>query len=154
MKSKFDQEQEEATKGEDDDPALNNFFKGVALYSATNPIRVIFIGVLLICGLSYGMRFSLLETDPVALWTPKDSKARLERDYFDAKFGSIYRIEQLIITARNVSAEIEHVSPVDGPLIYGPVLNKGFLEGLHTLQNLIKEVCIKMLIHKITIQNY
>jgi Niemann-Pick C1 protein len=87
------------------------------------------------------MRYSSLETDPVALWTPPNSRARLERDYFNERFGSIYRIEQIIIIAKNpLQNIINYTSPVEGEQSFGPILNPDFIRGVHLLESKIKEV--------------
>lgn len=40
-------------------------------------------------------------TDPVELWASPDSRSRIEKDYFDSRFGPFYRTEQIFIKPYN-----------------------------------------------------
>ena len=42
-----------------------------------------------------------ITTDPVKLWSAPDSRARQEKDYFDANFNPFFRTEMFIVTAKN-----------------------------------------------------
>lgn len=44
-----------------------------------------------------------ITTDPVKLWSAPDSRARLEKNYFDENFNPFYRTEMLIFTANDTS---------------------------------------------------
>lgn len=68
-------------------------------------------GIVILCSFVVILVFSLglikleVVTNPVDLWTSKNSQARLEKEYFDATFGPFYRTEQVIITGDNKKAE-------------------------------------------------
>ncbi|EGG21969.1 Niemann-Pick C type protein [Cavenderia fasciculata] len=47
---------------------------------------------------SIGIRFLVIEEDPVKLWVSPTSRSAVEKEYFDSNFGAFYRIEQLILT--------------------------------------------------------
>lgn len=82
-----------------------------------------------------------MQTDPVELWTPPDSRARQEMNYFSNTFGSLYRIEQIILTARPGKFDPVHYnSPVEGNLEFGPAFNLKFMKSVLDLQNQIKNV--------------
>lgn len=53
---------------------------------------------LIVIGLcSLGILFAKVTTDPIELWSSPSSRSRQEKDFFDQKFGSFYRVSQIII---------------------------------------------------------
>lgn len=88
---------------------------------------IVFMGVaVVVIGLSCGLFFFKITTDPVQLWSAPTSRARLEKNYFDKNFNPFYRTEMIIITAKN--PEYDTFVP-DGLLVpvnwtFGPALNK------------------------------
>ncbi len=68
---------------------------------ANNPILVLFIFSWIIAGLSYGIQYLVIVTDPIELWASPTSEARIEKDYFDSRFGSFYRTNQVFIKPTN-----------------------------------------------------
>lgn len=50
---------------------------------------------------SYNVKYITVITDPVELWSAKNSQHRLEKNYFDENFGPFYRPVQVIVTAKN-----------------------------------------------------
>jgi len=52
-----------------------------------------------IVGLSHGIKYINVTTDPVELWASPHSRSRVEREYFDSHFEPFYRTEQVIIRA-------------------------------------------------------
>jgi Niemann-Pick C1 protein len=58
----------------------------LGLFCAQRPYFVLFIGLLIITGLSCGLIKFKVTTDPVQLWSAKTSIARQQKDYFDQHF--------------------------------------------------------------------
>ena len=54
---------------------------------ARHPIIVIVLGIIVAGGLSAGITMFKVTTNPVELWSAKNSRARTEKDYFDSHFG-------------------------------------------------------------------
>lgn len=54
---------------------------------ARHPIIVIVLGIIVAGGLSAGISVFKVTTNPVELWSAKNSRARMEKDYFDSHFG-------------------------------------------------------------------
>lgn len=78
-------------------------FRAWGVFCAKNPILVIAISSWVIGGLSYGIRYLDVTTDPVELWAGEQSQTRLEKEYFDSHFGPFYRTNQLFIKPRNMT---------------------------------------------------
>lgn len=43
----------------------------------------------------------VVTTDPVELWASPNSRSRLEKDFFESKFGPFYRTAQVFIKPTN-----------------------------------------------------
>lgn len=52
-------------------------------------------------GLSIGIKYLEITTDPVELWAAPHSRARIEKDHFDKTFEPFYRTEQIFIRPTN-----------------------------------------------------
>jgi Niemann-Pick C1 protein len=50
-----------------------------------------------VIGLGYGALFLKIIVDPVELWANPNSRSRIEKDYFDTRFGPFYRTSQIFI---------------------------------------------------------
>ncbi len=88
--------------------------------------------------LGYGIRFLHVTTNPVELWASPHSRSRVEREYFDTHFGPFYRIEQIIITTKDIQKIYHNTS--DGVVVFGPVFNDTFLKKVLELQEEIKNI--------------
>lgn len=64
---------------------------------AEHPWTVLIVGALLSIGLSCGILFLKVTTDPVELWAAPHSRSRVEKEFFDSHFQPFYRTEMLII---------------------------------------------------------
>ena len=53
-------------------------------------------------GLSTGIMWLEVTTDPIELWASPSSRSRIEKDFFDETFRPFYRTEQLIIKAKDL----------------------------------------------------
>lgn len=87
------------------------------------------------CGFVY---FSVL-TDPVELWSPKNSDSRRNKDYYDNNFRPFYRTTQLIVKPNNQSSWIYSIWG-KADQVYGPALTKDFLHQVLDLQNQISSL--------------
>lgn len=56
---------------------------------------------MIIIGLSVGIFFMRITTDPVELWAAPHSRSRIEKDFFDETFGPFYRTAQVFIKPHN-----------------------------------------------------
>jgi Niemann-Pick C1 protein len=139
---------------------LERFFTAWGTYCANNPWLVLLlgkftksllcmqclinfrvlnnVGCIFIASLGYGIRFLHVTTNPVELWASPHSRSRIERDYFDKHFGPFYRIEQIIITTKDIP-QVRH-NTSDGVIIFGPVFNDTFLKKVLELQEQIKNI--------------
>jgi Niemann-Pick C1 protein len=95
-------------------------------------------GLIFIASLGYGLRSLQITTNPVELWASPHSRARVERKYFDSHFGPFYRIEQIIIHAKDLPNVFHNTS--NGVVEFGPVFNKEFLMDVYDLQRQIKKL--------------
>lgn len=87
---------------------------------------------------AYGLRFLHVTTNPIELWAAPNSRSRVEKEFFDTQFGPFYRIEQVIITAKN-SSDIKHPT-ANGVITFGPAFNKEFLLNVFYIQESIKKL--------------
>lgn len=82
------------------------FYHGFRIWGtfcAKHPVLVLALCSWAIAGLSYGIRYMTITTDPVELWAGSESQTRIEKDYFDQHFGPFYRTNQMFIKAVNQS---------------------------------------------------
>ena len=61
------------------------------------PLITLGVSGILVIGLSVGVIFMEITTDPVELWAGPHSRSRAEKDYFDNTFGPFYRTAQVFI---------------------------------------------------------
>ncbi|XP_026472293.1 NPC intracellular cholesterol transporter 1-like isoform X5 [Ctenocephalides felis] len=105
---------------------------------ATYPWVVLFLGLCFVVAFGHGIKYMKVTTDPVELWASPDSRARVEREYFDSHFEPFYRTEQVIIKAVNLPHVYHNTS--DGVLEFGPVFHRKFLMKVFELQEGIKSL--------------
>ena len=82
--------------------ALTNIFTEMGTLFARYPIPVIFLSIGFAVGLSTGILWLDVTTDPIELWASPESRSRVEKDFFDSTFRPFYRTEQIIIKAKNL----------------------------------------------------
>ena len=68
-----------------------------SLECAKNPVLVLAITSWIVAGLSYGAFNLQITVDPVELWANPNSRSRIEKDFFDSRFGPFYRTNQIFI---------------------------------------------------------
>jgi Niemann-Pick C1 protein len=78
-----------------------------------------------VTGLSHGIMYMRVTTDPVELWAAPTSRARTEREFFDSHFEPFYRTQQIILRPVGLPTIIHNTS--NGPIEFGPVFNQEFL---------------------------
>lgn len=108
------------------------FFTKWGQWVARHPILVLMLFSWLLVGLGYGATKIIIVTDPVELWAAPHSRSRIEKDYFDSRFGPFYRTEQIFIKPKN---QANIILPTEsGKLTFGPAFNKTFLSEVFKLQ--------------------
>lgn len=116
---------------------LERFFTSWGTVCADHPWTVLIVGVLISIGLSVGIIYLKVTTNPVELWAAPNSKSRIEKDYFDKNFEPFYRTEMLIIRPKGVD-KVPHQTP-NGTEMWGPAYNQTFLAEVFKLQNIITQ---------------
>lgn len=66
---------------------LKNAFTKWGMVCAKHPFSVIFVGLTISAMLSVGCMYFTVVTDPVELWASPNSRARVERDYYNNHFA-------------------------------------------------------------------
>jgi hypothetical protein len=69
------------------DPAIDVSRFSIGRFCAYNPTFTIVPTVAILFVLCFGSRYYTVTTDPVDLWVASNSRARLEKAYFDENFG-------------------------------------------------------------------
>eukprot|EP00743_Colponemidia_sp_Colp-15_P001911 GILK01002081.1.p1 GENE.GILK01002081.1~~GILK01002081.1.p1 ORF type:complete len:1013 (+),score=204.17 GILK01002081.1:56-3040(+) len=82
---------------------LKRWFYKQGRLCAKHPIAVIIACIVFTVGCSFGIFKLSLQSDPQKLWVPPTSRSANEQNYFNDRFGSFFRISQVILTARNSS---------------------------------------------------
>uniref|UniRef100_A0A8D2J719 NPC1 like intracellular cholesterol transporter 1 n=1 Tax=Varanus komodoensis TaxID=61221 RepID=A0A8D2J719_VARKO len=106
---------------------------------ASHPFMVIAASVVVVAGLSSGLVFIQLTTDPVELWSSPDSLARQEKAFYEQHFGPFFRTNQVILTAKNRSS-YTYDSLLLGRKIFGGVLSLEVLLDLLDLQTRLQSI--------------
>lgn len=82
---------------------LNNIlrrgFYKLGLFTATSPWLTFAIVFSVMGLLNIGWKKFEVETDPVRLWVGPSSESKLQKEFFDNKFGPFYRTEQIFVTS-------------------------------------------------------
>ncbi|XP_071854807.1 NPC intracellular cholesterol transporter 1-like isoform X2 [Apostichopus japonicus] len=112
-------------------------FKKIALFSSNYPFFVITLGVIIVAFLSHWLKEMTILTDPVDLWTPTNSEALKQKQYFESNFGPVPRETKVIISYHREPSS----HPENGDLS-SYVLSKNVLKKVLTLQNKISGIKI------------
>ncbi|XP_033180820.1 NPC intracellular cholesterol transporter 1 homolog 1b-like [Bombus impatiens] len=105
---------------------------------AKYPFTTLIICSYVILGLSYGMMYLSITSNPIEIWAAPTSRARLEKNYFDSHFQPFYRTEQIYIKSVGLGKIIHNTT--NGNLEFGPVFNKEFLLAVYDLQKKILQL--------------
>ena len=96
----------------------------------------------LLVGLSTGVIYLEVTTDPIELWASPTSRSRVEKDFFDSTFRPFYRTSQVIIHAKEVKDEdisrFNFSLPDGSKKEFGPIFKKKFLKEVLNLQQQIE----------------
>ncbi|XP_059468313.1 NPC intracellular cholesterol transporter 1 isoform X2 [Neocloeon triangulifer] len=120
------------------DRLLEKGFVAWGRYCSRHPWFVLLLGITMIVGLSYGIKFINVTTDPVELWAAPESRSRIEREFFDSHFEPFYRTEQIIMRPVGLNKIVHETA--NGPITFGPVFNQDFMLLALDLQNKILEL--------------
>uniref|UniRef100_A0A8C8SDG3 NPC1 like intracellular cholesterol transporter 1 n=1 Tax=Pelusios castaneus TaxID=367368 RepID=A0A8C8SDG3_9SAUR len=118
---------------------LGETFRRWGTMAASYPVTVIMVSVVVVVGLSCGMVFIQLTTDPVELWSSPDSQARQEKDFYDQNFGPFFRTNQVIITAKG-RPSYTYDSILLGKKNFSGILSMDVLLELLALQKQLQEI--------------
>lgn len=118
------------------DRMLERTFTRWGTFCARWPKAVLCVGVLVAVAIGCGAAMFEVITDPVLLWSSPNSRARLEKDYFDKHFTPFYRTEQLIITRTGNHSKVNHPfpPPSTGSINFSPIFDLAFLHQVLDLQ--------------------
>ena len=78
---------------------LRKFFYRLGFIAASSPFLTFSIVFAIVGLLNIGWKRFEVETDPVRLWVAPDSESKLQKEFFDQKFGPFYRPQQIFVTA-------------------------------------------------------
>ncbi|CAF1267837.1 unnamed protein product [Adineta ricciae] len=112
------------------DDTLHRIFTVIGQFCAENPKYTIIPVMVILFLLCFGSRYYTVTTDPVDLWVASNSRARLEKAYFDEKFGPFYRIAHLILVPKvkkNVTLRYKTPLEAEEKYTFGPVFERNFL---------------------------
>lgn len=94
---------------------------------------VMVAGVVVMGVFASGMyRFEVV-TNTVELWSAPDSRARIEKNYFDENFGPFYRTEMIIVKPLNQTAYFDAENANGGTARYGPAMAWNVLNEVSSL---------------------
>ncbi|KAK7065979.1 NPC intracellular cholesterol transporter 1, partial [Halocaridina rubra] len=110
---------------------VDHLFTKWGTLCAGHPWKVMAVGLCVAASLCVGILFLQITTDPVDLWASPNSRARIEKDYYDENFEPFYRTVQIFI--RPIGFESFDLNNET----YGPVYNITFLREVLRLQNYI-----------------
>lgn len=115
---------------------LERIFTRWGTFCARWPKTVLLVGIVIGVALACGISMFEVITNPVLLWSSPNSRARLEKDYFDSHFRPFYRTEQLIITRPHNNNTVKHKIPPPSVdiLDFTSVFDKAFLHEILDLQ--------------------
>ncbi|XP_018394267.1 PREDICTED: Niemann-Pick C1 protein-like [Cyphomyrmex costatus] len=105
---------------------------------AKYPIITLFTISCIILGLSYGINYLSVTVNPIEIWAAANSRARIEKDYFDSRFQPFYRTEQIYI--KSVGLDMVKHNTAIGVIEFGPVFNEEFLLDVYDLQQQILQL--------------
>ncbi|XP_075679215.1 NPC intracellular cholesterol transporter 1-like [Dermatophagoides pteronyssinus] len=102
-------------------------------YNLILPIIGLVIGIILATGLT---KFVAI-TNPIELWSTQSSRARIEKKFFDENFDPFFRVENIVLTPRNLKTFQKN------DIEFGPVYNQTFLLRFFDLQQQIMNITIE-----------
>jgi len=126
---------------------MTNFFTWWGTLAAKYPLPVIILSIAFAVGLSTGVIYLEVTTDPIELWASPTSRSRVEKDFFDSTFRPFYRTAQVIIHAKEMPdhgiTRFNFTDHLRNQLEFGPIFNKNFMKEVLKLQQKIEELEFK-----------
>lgn len=119
------------------DKYIELFFRKLGYQCASNPVKVILLGLITCLLCSGGFFYFSVLTDPVQLWSPENSDTRINKNYYDSHFRPFYRTTQIIIRPIDQTPWIHEIFDDFGPVQYSGVMRLDFLHQVLELQNKI-----------------
>ncbi|XP_072168753.1 NPC intracellular cholesterol transporter 1-like [Diadema setosum] len=121
------------------DDKLREFFTWWGTGIARYPVLVLLIMVAVTVTLTCGILMITVVTDPVELWSGPQSRARLEKEYYDETFVPFYRTTLLYLRAPNERPE-EYNTYNEGVKTFGPVVNLDILTQALDIQKAVENL--------------
>jgi len=104
---------------------VSNFYQKLGRSVAANPCIYLSICFAIFGICTLGMMEVVFESDPQALWVDFQGRTYAEQEYFNEKFGTYYRINQLILRLKDQKAEDD-------------IFQKNYLMMLYAIENAIE----------------
>ncbi|XP_014273548.1 NPC intracellular cholesterol transporter 1 homolog 1b [Halyomorpha halys] len=133
---------------------LARWFYNCGKAAARSPTLILAISSWVIAVCTYGIQYLEVTSDPIKIWAAPNSRSRIEKDYFEERFGPFYRTEQIYFKPINLQNIRHNIS--GGFIEFGPAFNKDFLLSIFELQKKIydipglEEVCFAPLVSENT----
>ncbi|XP_054748920.2 NPC1-like intracellular cholesterol transporter 1 [Lytechinus pictus] len=121
------------------DDKLRDFFTWWGTGIARYPVLVLIIMVAVVVALTCGILLIEIVTDPVELWSGPQSRARLQKNYYDETFVPFYRTTLIYIRAPDFPYEV-YDSYNEGNKTFGPVVNLEVLNQALDLQKAVENI--------------
>jgi len=110
---------------------LAEFFQGLGKRVASNPCTYITLCFAIFGICSLGLFEVVFESDPQALWVDFQGRTYAEQEYFNEKFGTYYRINQLILRLQDES-------------LHEDIFTKPYLMRLLAIENAIESKFVEL----------
>ncbi|XP_026690141.2 NPC1-like intracellular cholesterol transporter 1 isoform X1 [Ciona intestinalis] len=116
---------------------ISSVFRRWGSFVARNPMVVLISTILVCVALCVGVKFVILTTDPIELWSSAGSRVRQEKDYYDDKFGAFYRTEMIIMKLKPqyVTGFSEYTSFTGVKYNFSNILETKYILEMLALQN-------------------
>lgn len=113
--------------------ALTAFFGWWGRSCARHPVLTLAVCSWLVAALAFGVQYLVIVTEPVELWASPDSQTRLEKDYFDERFGPFFRTNQVFVKPL-LDERIVYESYRGENVTFGPAFNRTFMRAVFEMQ--------------------
>jgi len=84
---------------------LARYFYNHGVCVARNPIVAMVVSALAVGSMALGMTMLEISSNPQAIWVPPGTASSKQQKFFNNAFDPFYRVEQVIFTPRNISAD-------------------------------------------------
>ncbi|XP_034722452.1 NPC1-like intracellular cholesterol transporter 1, partial [Etheostoma cragini] len=118
---------------------LSSGFRRWGTLMASYPLTVLLVSAAVVVVFAAGLKYIVLTTDPVDLWSAPNSRARQEKDFHDSHFGPFFRTNQLILTAPGRPGHVYN-SLLFGPHNFSGLVSKDLIIELLELQTRIRDI--------------